>query len=173
MWWDSSRNVVVIEKSGLFRAYQIGAGKSPAFIQHKKKSEVLKAIAKRPASGISPKPTKTPTVLKSNGLLGIAPIPLLIVEKVQNSKANKKTIEAQTSFEGASTKALSAESALDQLNNPSLHFGLCQVPRYARPQVSSREVQAQTWRQLRAILVVFGCGLSYSWLGIHFRHIWS
>jgi len=42
--WDSSRNVVIIEKSGKFRAYKIGSGKHPALIESTKKSVVIEYL---------------------------------------------------------------------------------------------------------------------------------
>jgi len=66
MWWDSARNIVVIEKSGKFRAYQIGAGKSPALSEHKKKSEVLNAIEKRPTLPGASAPSSQPASKSSS-----------------------------------------------------------------------------------------------------------
>ncbi len=54
--WDSARKVVVLDKSGRTRAYQIGRGAAPALFESKKSSEVtaflkgMKFVAKKPVA---------------------------------------------------------------------------------------------------------------------------
>ena len=38
--WDKARSILVIEKSGKYRAYKIGAGKAPALVERKKLFDV-------------------------------------------------------------------------------------------------------------------------------------
>lgn len=121
--YDSARNIVMIKKSGKFRAYPIGNGHRDALIESKKESDVINFITNAPLinpdSEVSISFSTSSEGVSLQCVSTVAPLIPLVGGRIDTINKNKEEIGLTTSHEKASTQALDDEVSLEELNQKS------------------------------------------------------